>query len=144
MAANESQKDNIRKFEEIGTAPAANYLAIAEALTFHQGIGSKRKEARLVYLRNYWADQLLKNDRIRIHTSLQPGKAAGIANVEIIGQDSAQLKEWLWNEHKIISVAINHPQFQGLRITPNVYTSLEELDRFVAAMEQVLSDGLSA
>jgi selenocysteine lyase/cysteine desulfurase len=144
MAANESQKDNIRKFEEIGTAPAANYLAIAEALTFHQGIGSKRKEARLVYLRNYWADQLLKNDRIRIHTSLQPGKAAGIANVEIIGQDSAQLKEWLWNEHKIISVAINHPQFQGLRITPSVYTSLEELDRFVAAMEQVLSDGLSA
>ena len=144
MAAAESQRDNIRKFAQIGTAPAANDLAIAAALTFHQGIGSKRKEARLVYLRDYWAKQLLKHDRIRIHTSLQPGMAAGIANVEIIGQDSSELKEWLWNEHRIITVAINHPQFQGLRITPNVYSSLEELDRFVAAMEEVLNNGLSA
>ncbi len=40
MAAPERMDNDIRKFEEIGTHPAAPYLAIAEALTFHQGIGS--------------------------------------------------------------------------------------------------------
>ncbi|MDH4352156.1 MAG: aminotransferase class V-fold PLP-dependent enzyme, partial [Gemmatimonadota bacterium] len=51
MAAAESMDDNIRKFEEIGTHPAANHNAIAEALTFHRAIGVERKVARLRYLR---------------------------------------------------------------------------------------------
>ncbi|MEX1055658.1 MAG: aminotransferase class V-fold PLP-dependent enzyme, partial [Rhodothermales bacterium] len=37
-AAPDTMDDNIRKYEEIGTHPAANYLAVAEALTFHEGI----------------------------------------------------------------------------------------------------------
>ena len=40
MAAAESQRDNIRKFEQIGTAPAANYLAIAEAQNLKSGSGT--------------------------------------------------------------------------------------------------------
>ncbi len=72
MAAPERLDDDIRKFEEIGTHFAAPYLAIAEALTFHQGIGAKRKEARLRYLRDRWAKRLLQHDRVRLHTSLKP------------------------------------------------------------------------
>jgi selenocysteine lyase/cysteine desulfurase len=79
MAAPEKMDDDIRKFEEIGTHPAAPYLAIAEALTFHQGIGGKRKEERLVYLRDSWTTRLLEHDRVYLHTSLQPGLACGIA-----------------------------------------------------------------
>ena len=64
--------DDIRKFEEIGTHPAANYLAIADALTFHQGIGAKRKEERLRYLTSYWAERLLVHDRVKLNTNLDP------------------------------------------------------------------------
>jgi len=73
----EMDKD-IRKFEEIGTHPAANYLAISEALTFHLGIGPKRKEARMIYLRNRWAERLLQYDRVRLHTSLKSGFSCGL------------------------------------------------------------------
>ena len=144
MAAGDHMDTNIRKFEEIGTHPAANHLAIAEALTFHQGIGPKRKTERLVYLRDRWAKRLLENDRIRIHTSLEPGFACGIANVGIEGEDMVALRDWLWNEHRIITVSINHAQFQGLRISPSVYSTLEEVDRFVEAMEYAVKNGLSA
>jgi selenocysteine lyase/cysteine desulfurase len=144
MAAREDKNANIRKFEEIGTHPCANHLAIAEALTFHQGIGSKRKTERLVYLRDRWAKRLLENDRIRIHTSLEPGFACGIANVGIGGEDTVALRNWLWNEHRIITVSINHAQFQGLRVSPSVYSTLEEVDRFVDAMEHVAKNGLPA
>ncbi len=142
MAANEAQVADIRKFEEIGTHPAANYLAIAEALTFYQEIGPKRKEARLIYLRNYWANRLLENDRVSLHTSLKPGFACGIANVQIEGVDSGDLNKWLWKEHRILTTAIKHDEFEGIRVSPSVYTTREELDRFCDAVEHVIRNGL--
>ncbi|MFQ5637536.1 MAG: aminotransferase class V-fold PLP-dependent enzyme [bacterium] len=142
MAAPEPMDDNIRKYEEIGTHPAANYLAIAEALTFHEGIGPKRKEARMIYLRNRWAERLLQNDRVRLHTSLKPGFACGLATVQIEGIDSRDLAQHLWQQYRIIVVGIKHPEFEGIRVTPNVYSTLEEIDRFCDAMETVLKKGL--
>ena len=144
MAAPERMDTDIRKFEEIGTHPAANYLAIGEALTFHQGLGPKRKEERLIYLRNYWAEQLLQNENVRLHTSLKPGFACGIACVQVEGIETNDLRDYLWNDHRIISVAINHSEFEGLRVSPSVYTTLPELDRFIDAVDGVARKGLPA
>jgi isopenicillin-N epimerase len=144
MAATEAQKADIRKFEEIGTHPAANALAIAEALTFHQGIGAARKLARLVHLRDLWAQRLRASDRVRFHTSLAPGFAGGIATVEVEGIDSAKLADWLWNTHKIFVVAIDHEDVKGIRVSPSVYTTPEEIERFCEAMEGVIAGGLPA
>ncbi len=143
MAANETQDDDIRKFEEIGTHPAANTLAIAEALTFHQGIGPTRKEARMRYLRDYWAKILLEDDRVRLHTSLDPRFSCGIANVEVDGLDSGELSSWLWSKHRILVTSIKHAQFEGIRVSPSVYSSIEELDRFCDAVQHAIADGLS-
>lgn len=144
MAAPEGMDDNIRKFEEIGTHPAAPYLAIGEALTFHQGIGARRKEARLRYLRDYWAGALMEDDRFRLNTSLDPAFSCGIGNVRLEGVDTVELNNWLWQKHKIISVAIKHPEFEGLRVTASVYTTIEELDQFVDAMVYAAQHGIDA
>jgi len=145
MAAPPKLDDNIRKFEEIGTHPAANYLGIGDALTFHQGIGSERKTARLVYLREHHLNRLLDySDRVRVSTSRMPGKAAGISTVGVDGIDTSALNSYLWREHKIISVAINHAEFSGLRISPSVFTTLEELDRFCEAVEHAIRHGVAA
>ena len=142
QAAGECKKDDIRKFEEIGTHPCPNKIAIGDALTFHQGIGSKNKEARLIYLRDRWAKRLLKNDRIRLHTSLKPGKSCAIATVEIKGIDTSAVAKKLWDKYRIFVVAINHKEFTGCRITPHVYTTIEEIDRFSDAMETILKNGV--
>ncbi|MCY4400200.1 MAG: aminotransferase class V-fold PLP-dependent enzyme [Gemmatimonadetes bacterium] len=142
MAAPDRMDGDIRKYEEIGTHPAANYLAIGEALTFHQGIGGERKAERLIYLRDYWANRLLENDRVSLNTSQKPGFACGIANVHVEGLDTAALSNWLWNAHRIINVPIGHEECTGLRISPSVYTTLEEIDRFSEAMEWAIKHGL--
>ncbi len=142
MAAPEKMDDDIRKYEEIGTHPAAPYLAIAEALTFHQGIGAKRKEARLRYLRDRWAKRLLQHDKVQLHTSLKPEFSCGLANVEIKGIDSGKIGTYLWDKHRIIVTPIKHAEFQGIRVTPNVYTTLEEIDRFCEVMEKIIKKGL--
>ncbi|NJD09869.1 MAG: aminotransferase class V-fold PLP-dependent enzyme [Gemmatimonadetes bacterium] len=144
MAAPESMRANIRKFEEIGTHPAANHNAIAEALEFHRGIGAERKLARLVYLRDHWMDALAPDPRIRILTARDPAQSAGLALVDVAGYEPGQLTEYLWQRHRIIVTPIVHPEFRGLRITPNVYTTLRELDVFVAALRGVLKNGLKA
>lgn len=139
--------DDIRKFEEVGTRPEASTLAIAEALTFHQAIGGARKEARLMYLRDTWARRLLTSSRVRIHTSLRPGPPRPAGNIVMIDVDGIHpLKLWayLWDRHRIETGAIVRDDFRGLRVSPSVYTTLEELDRFCTVMEHVIRHGLPA
>jgi len=144
QAQAECSMEDIRKFEEIGTHPAANYLAIGDALTFHQGIGTKNIEQRLIYLRDRWAKRLLKNDRIKLHTSLKPGKGCAIATVQIEGIDTSDVSKHLWDKYKIFVVAIKHPEFEGCRITPHIYTTTEEIDRFSDAMEHIVKHGIKS
>ncbi len=143
MAAPPEMDADIRKFEEIGTHPAAPALAIAEALAFHDGIGSRVKEARLLRLRNHWAERLLgASDRVRLHTSLRPGFASGIGCFRVEGIESAALAAHLFARHKIFTTPIVHEEFEGIRVTPNVYTTLEELDRFCEAVEGAIRNGV--
>jgi selenocysteine lyase/cysteine desulfurase len=143
MAAPPELTDNIRKFEEIGTHPAANHNAIAEALTFHEGIGVARKAARLRYLRDRWMKRLQGQKGVRIFTSFDPAMSCAIGNVGIDGLEMPKLVKQLWDRRRIIVVPIVHPEFQGLRVTPNVYTTLSEVDVFVEEMERVITKGLS-
>ena len=133
---------NIRKFEEIGTHPAANHNAIAEAIVFNDSIGAVRKQERLVYLRDRWAVPLSRMERVRLLTSLRPGFACGIATVAVDGLDPGALAAHLFDRYRIITSPIGHPSVQGVRISPSVYTTLDEIDRFVGAMERVIRHGL--
>jgi len=132
-----SRNKDIRKFEEIGTHPAANHNAIAEALTFHDGMGIERKSARLRYLRNRWADRLKSTGRFRIHTSLDAAQSCAIGTVQVLGVETNKAVSQLWEKWRIISTPINHAEYTGIRVTPNVYTTLEEIDTFGDAMERI-------
>jgi selenocysteine lyase/cysteine desulfurase len=136
-----AKQDDIRKFEEIGTHPAANHNAIAEAMTFHQGIGIERKAARLRYLRDRWAHRLAANPRVRLQTNLDPAHSCAIGTVQIAGVPTPKLVARLWEKWRIIATPIVHAEYEGARITPNVYTTLEEIDTFAAAMEQIAAKG---
>ncbi|HEY4594427.1 MAG TPA: aminotransferase class V-fold PLP-dependent enzyme [Thermoanaerobaculia bacterium] len=144
MAAPATMADDIRKFEEIGTHPDAQILAIAEALAFHEGIGAARKDARLRHLRDRWALRLARNERFRLHTSLKPWKACGIATVEMVGVDTRKLADHLWRRRRILVTPIVHPEFSGVRISPSVYTLPAEIDAFCEAMEEVAEKGIPA
>ena len=140
--AEEKQKADIRKFEEIGTHSAAPRLAIGEAILFHQGIGGKRKEARLRYLSRYWMDRLKDVPKIRFNTSFDPSQMCAIANVQVEGMDPGKIGSYLFSKHHIFTTPIVHEEFQGVRITPNVYTTLPELDRFCEVMKALVRTGL--
>jgi len=143
MAAPESMDDNIRKYEEIGTHPAANHNAISAALAFHQGIGAERKIARLRYLRDRWAKRLLaESDRVTVLTPLDSDYGGAIGLVSVDGIDIRALPGWLRRNYGIVTVPILHPEFEGLRVTPNVYTTVDEVDQFAEAMLAAIETGI--
>ncbi len=145
MAAPQKMDADIRKYEEIGTHPAANHNAIAVALAFHQGIGGERKAARLRWLRDRWALRLAAADpRVRILTPLNDTDACGIGFIAIEGFDVEKLQAHLWDKQRIMTTPIIHDEFRGLRITPNVYTTPGEIDVFCGRMEALLKTGLPA
>ncbi|HET7462746.1 MAG TPA: hypothetical protein VFJ82_15940 [Longimicrobium sp.] len=112
-----------------------------EAITFVQAIGIDNKAARLAYLRDRWANALRQNPRVRLHTSLRPGKAYAVAMVEVEGVEPGKIYEELWTKHRIITSPTDWGGVKGIRVTPNVYTTLDEIDRFVEAMRGILARG---
>ena len=145
MAAAESQTADIRKYEEIGTHPQANFNAVSAALAFSQGMGLDRKISRLRYLRDRWAKRLLaESDRVRVLTPLGPDKSGAICLFNVEGIDPVKLGGWLLEKHRIVNTPIVHPEFHGIRITPSVYTSVTEIDTFADAVLQAIKFGIAS
>jgi selenocysteine lyase/cysteine desulfurase len=138
MASGASQKDNIRKFEEIGTHPAANFNAISEALVFNENIGIDRKAARLRYLRDRWAHRLAENPKCRTLHSPDHAQSCGIGFLAFHGTDPSAIATALLSKYSIYTAVMNHEEYSGLRITPNIYTTLREIDTFAEAVEREL------
>lgn len=128
---------DIRRLNHIGTHACATDLTIEDAIDFYNMIGAERKEKRLRYIQQYWTSRVKNVPKIIINTPTDDKRSCGIANVGIAGMTPADLAKRLMDEHKIFTVAIDTANVHGCRITPNVYTTLEELDAFVAALKKL-------
>ena len=129
--------DDIRRLNHVGTHPSATDLTIEDAIDFYNMIGAERKEKRLRYIQQYWTSRVKNVPKIIINTPTDDKRSCGIANVGIDGMTPADLAKRLMDEYKIFTVAIDTANVHGCRITPNVYTTLEELDAFIAALKKL-------
>ena len=129
-------KDDIRKFENLGTRPMFIEKAIGKAIEFHDMIGSERKEKRLHYLKNYWMEKVKNIPKVKLNTSMNPKYGCAIGNVLVEGKKPGELDSFLLDKYKVHTVGIVWENINGVRVTPNVYTTTKNLD--------VLVEGISA
>jgi len=137
LSAPESKGEDIRKFEMIGTRSFASEMAIGNAVDFHTMIGIRRKEARLRYLKDYWAGKVKHLPNLKLNTSLLPAFSAAICNFSITGWNAGDIEAKLFEKKKIHTVGIQIEKINGVRVAPNVYTSLSDLDRLVEGIEEI-------
>ena len=128
---------DIRKFETIGTRSFPIEQGIGEAVNFHNAIGSKRKEERIRFLKNYWAEKVKDVPRVKLHTSLKSKYSCAICGVSIDGMDPVEFDAQLFNKYKIHTVGIKWENVSCVRVTPHVYTRLDDLDKLVNAITEV-------
>lgn len=137
-AAPESLNDDIRKFEQIGTAPVANRNAIGEAITFHEAIGADRKAARLRFLRERWMRQVVDVPGVELLTPDDPIQACALGTMRINGIGANELTERLQREDQIhVRPRFVPNEWEGIRVTPNVFSTIWEVDTFAAAVIRI-------
>ncbi len=125
---------SIKRFEELGTRASTAELAIGEAIDFHLAIGAERKQQRLYELKKYWVDQVKSHPRVKILTPESSALSGALGLVCIEGIEASDIDTYLMSEHHIHVVGIKYEKVNGIRVTPNVYTSLDDLDRFSKAL----------
>jgi isopenicillin-N epimerase len=140
MASSERQDNDIRKFEEIGTHPAANHNAISAALIFNENIGIDRKASRLRYLRDRWANRLAQNPKCKILHSADPAQSCGIGFLSFNGPDFMKIHDVLWTKYNIATAPIGGEEYSGLRVTPHIYSTIRDIDFFADAVETELKN----
>lgn len=137
IASGIKEPDDIYRLNHTGTHPDHTDLAIADAIDFCNTIGPERKEARLRYIQNYWTSKVRDLPHVYLNTPEDPARSCAIANVGVHGMEPSKLAEVLFDKYRIFTVAINGAGVHGCRITPNVYTTTEELDVLVDALGQI-------
>jgi selenocysteine lyase/cysteine desulfurase len=129
-----TQDADIMKLNHTGTHPVHTDLAISSAIAFHNAIGTRRKEARLRYLQNYWSSKVRAMPNVVMYTPRDPARSCAIANVGIKGMDPLELAKSLLEKDRVFTVGYDQAGVHGIRVTPHVFTQPKELDTFVAAI----------
>lgn len=135
LADTERKPDDITRLNHTGTLPVATDLTISDSIDFFNKIGAERKEARLRYLQNYWTSKVRGYRNIVLNTPEDPTRSCAIANVGLKLMKPSAMAELLLKKYKIYTVAIDIAGVQGCRITPNVFTTTDELDQLVKALK---------
>ena len=131
------QSPDIHKFEALGTRSFAPEQAIGQAVDFHNAIGSRRKQERLHYLKKYWCEAVAKNPRVKIHVSLKPEYSCALGTFSIDGLDVGDVGTKLMSEYQIHTTSIKWENINAVRVTPHVYTTTRDLDRFIDAVLKI-------
>ena len=130
----EKEPYKMLRISHTGTHPSHTDLTIEDSIDYYNMIGAERKESRLRFIQEYWTSKVRTVPRIIINTPAESHRACGIANVGIEGIKPGDLAKRLLDEHRVYTVAIDGANVYGCRITPNVYTTTDELDQFVPAL----------
>jgi selenocysteine lyase/cysteine desulfurase len=131
------QSGDIRKFETLGTRSFPIEQGIGEALNFHNAIGAKRKEERIRYLKDFWALKVKDIPGVKLHTSLKAQFSCAICGISISGITPNELDSVLFNKYKIHTVGIVWENISCVRVTPHVYTTLQDLNTLVKAITEI-------
>ena len=137
LANGNTDKTDIKRLNHIGTHPVHTDLAISNSIDYLKWIGMERKEKRMRFLQRYWSDKLRNVKNVIVNTPKDIDRSCGIGNVGITNMSPSRMEDLLFEKYNIFTVAIDYANVKGCRISPNIFTTTEELDSFVKAVKEM-------
>lgn len=129
-----SRRDDIRKFEDVGTHQAAAHNAVGEALRYREALGQDAVSERLAELTTHWTSALADQPGITLFNRFSEDHTCGIATFGMDDTEPRELVDQLWTRFGVVVRPVTLPDCQGVRVSPHIYNTLRELDRFVDAV----------
>ena len=137
LANGNTDKTDIKRLNHIGTHPVHTDLAISNSIDYLKWIGMERKEKRMRFLQRYWSDKLRNVKNVIVNTPQDIDRSCGIGNVGLTNMSPSKMEDLLFEKYNIFTVAIDYANVKGCRISPNIFTTTEELDSFVKAVKEM-------
>ena len=137
LANGNTDKTDIKRLNHIGTHPVHTDLAISNSIDYLKWIGMERKEKRMRFLQRYWSDKLRNVKNVIVNTPQDIDRSCGIGNVGLTNMSPSKMEDLLFKKYNIFTVAIDYANVKGCRISPNIFTTTEELDSFVKAVKEM-------
>jgi selenocysteine lyase/cysteine desulfurase len=132
-----------RTFEAEGQRDDASIAAVVEALKFQGAIGRNVIETRARTLAGYLMTELRKLDGVQLYTDPAPDRSAAIVIFKPAAIDPRRLGEALTTRERIVvTVRGANGSNPGLRVAPHFYNTMEDVDRFVAAVAKYMRTGV--
>ncbi len=130
-------RTDVRKLEHFGNTPDSAHRGLREAIRWHEALGTAVKGARLHFLQRRWTDLARTLPRVRVLTPSRTAHHGAIGTFSIEGSEPKKIVAELMNRHGIFTNAIAHPLITGVRVTPGVPTSVEEIDQLGSALSEL-------
>ncbi len=129
-------EDNITKLAHFGTTPFAVIMTIPASISFHKLLGVEKVSKRLHYLKSIWVNELKQLDKVEVVTPAD--LSCAIASFRISDKKTADIADVLFKQHNILTVGRTLGKDGCIRVTPGVYTSAEDISKFVIAVKKIV------
>jgi selenocysteine lyase/cysteine desulfurase len=122
-----------RKFEVFGQRDDPRVVALESALDFINLIGMAAVEARVRSLATHAKTRLKDIPQVELKTNLEPALSAGVVKFRLRNVPTKRAYDTLWERHRISIAMTASGDAEGLRFSPHIYNSMDQIDRAVAA-----------
>lgn len=123
-----------RMFEDYGTRNLPEVITLGDAIDFQNRLGAAEKEARYRELWELALNIVDSTPGLIWHSPTDWVRSASLYSIEVRGKDSGELFRELYGEHGTVFRSFNTQGLNSSRISPNVFSTDEELERLLGLM----------
>ena len=127
--------DNISKLAHFGTTPFAVIMTIPDSIAFHKLMNVEKVTKRLHYLKSIWINELEQVSKVEIVTPTE--LSCAIASFRIRDRKTSDVADILFKDHNILTIGRALGTEGCIRVTPAVYTSVDDVRKFVSAVKSI-------
>ncbi len=126
-----------RKFEVFGQRDDPRVAALEAAVDFLNLVGMPAVEARVRALATYAKTQLKALPSVQMKTNLESGLSGGVVKFKMRNVPTKRAYDTLWEKNRLAISQTPSGDAEGLRFSPHIYNSMEQIDRAVAAVKSL-------
>lgn len=131
-----------RRMEAFGQRDEATMIAFAEALAFQERIGRRAIQQRSTALADQLVEGLRKLPGFRLFTSPDPSRRGPVVTFEPATLDRSKLVAALYEQHRIALATGGGAGRAGVRASPHIYNTADEVDRLLNVLGRYARNGL--
>jgi selenocysteine lyase/cysteine desulfurase len=126
-----------RKLENMGQRDDPRVVAFEAAVDFYNLIGPERVESRMKQLNSQLKQKLAAIPNVRLKTNIEPELSAGVVKFQFTSRPTKESYDRIWERHRIALAITPAGDAEGLRFSPHIYNSSEDILRAADAVRSI-------